>query len=377
MKYYVGHYSSGKVKVFKTDKAITKKSFPWYTKVVGPFDSEQEAWEYGREHGIRHPELRKERELSLNPGTGWEIYRAFGREAAAQDEVQDLRDEGREAKVVYNPNSKQWEAWFYRTVSRYRRNPGAELHGEQATNLRKIEEELKGKEREFYRGARMAHESSMRLSRYLGINPRHQGIKFITGILKTGGGTKVQSVVFGRDAWKVPQAKRWLKKYGFYHGVVEHGQNYLRFRQADPSRFDRATFATITPGESAKVREKRALSRNPKRIVSSEAPSHCRSCGHVMEAHHKLPPSRSHYRERSYCKLCDCQMYLPELEKNPPTRIYDRIHAIEAQKGKDSNFPGEDFRHDFKGGATIEGMPDGSLRVKSKTGKRLWKEFNY
>lgn len=59
-------------------------------------------------------------------------------------------------------------------------------------------------------------------------------------------------------------------------------------------------------------------------------------------------------------------------------KIYDKIYAIEAQKGGDSNFPKEDFRHDFtKKDSEILGMPDGSLVIKSRSGKRLWKNFNY
>lgn len=67
--------------------------------------------------------------------------------------------------------------------------------------------------------------------------------------------------------------------------------------------------------------------------------------------------------------------------KNPPrgaVEIYDDILAIEAQKGKSSLWPNENFRHDFKarkGKASIFGLPDGSLLVKGK--KRLWKKFKY
>jgi hypothetical protein len=66
---------------------------------------------------------------------------------------------------------------------------------------------------------------------------------------------------------------------------------------------------------------------------------------------------------------------------NPPrgaVRIYDNILAIEAEKGNDSLWPGELFRHDFKakkGKAAIYGLPDGSILIKGN--KRLWKRFNY
>ncbi|MFH1398955.1 MAG: hypothetical protein ABIG95_02495 [Candidatus Woesearchaeota archaeon] len=60
------------------------------------------------------------------------------------------------------------------------------------------------------------------------------------------------------------------------------------------------------------------------------------------------------------------------------TKIYDNITAVEAVKGRESLWPGEPFRHDFKrtkGKASVYGLADGSLIVKGK--KRLWKKFNY
>lgn len=66
--------------------------------------------------------------------------------------------------------------------------------------------------------------------------------------------------------------------------------------------------------------------------------------------------------------------------KNPPqkvTEIYGNITAIEATKGKNSLWPREKFRHDFKQGGKIVGLSDGSLLVKPKKNKMLWKNFNY
>jgi hypothetical protein len=70
-----------------------------------------------------------------------------------------------------------------------------------------------------------------------------------------------------------------------------------------------------------------------------------------------------------------------KLKSNPPdgaVKIYDNILAIEAEKGYDSMWPNEKFRHDFKqdkGKAFVFGLPDGSLLIKGN--KRLWKEFDY
>ena len=59
--------------------------------------------------------------------------------------------------------------------------------------------------------------------------------------------------------------------------------------------------------------------------------------------------------------------------------IYGNILAIEARKGKGSLWPNERFRHGFKSKseAAIFGLPDGSILIKSKKGKRLWKNFKY
>lgn len=70
-----------------------------------------------------------------------------------------------------------------------------------------------------------------------------------------------------------------------------------------------------------------------------------------------------------------------KIKKNPSAgaeKIYDHILAIEAKKGKKSLWPKEKFRHDFSSkDAEILGLSDGSILVKSKSGKRLWKRFNY
>lgn len=61
------------------------------------------------------------------------------------------------------------------------------------------------------------------------------------------------------------------------------------------------------------------------------------------------------------------------------TKIYDTIEEIKAIKGKESLWPNEPFKHDFKSSsrAAIYGLRDGSILVKSQDGKRLWKNFNY
>ena len=72
---------------------------------------------------------------------------------------------------------------------------------------------------------------------------------------------------------------------------------------------------------------------------------------------------------------------LPEIRNKPnpqPIIIYDKLLGIEARKSH-GKFKGQNFKHDFKSktDAMVLGNPDGSLTIKSKKGKRLWRNFNY
>lgn len=69
-------------------------------------------------------------------------------------------------------------------------------------------------------------------------------------------------------------------------------------------------------------------------------------------------------------------------KKNPiipkdAIKIYDNIEAIEAVKGQDSLWPFEAFRHDFKPGSEVYGLPDGSILIINKSGKKLHNVFKY
>jgi len=57
--------------------------------------------------------------------------------------------------------------------------------------------------------------------------------------------------------------------------------------------------------------------------------------------------------------------------------IYDRILEIRAQKGPQSLWAGELFKHPFTSKAKVYGLPDGSILIKSTCGKDLWQQFDY
>ena len=62
--------------------------------------------------------------------------------------------------------------------------------------------------------------------------------------------------------------------------------------------------------------------------------------------------------------------------KNPAREvtIYANVRpfTIYAVKGKNSNYPGQLFRHRFRGGGRATGLADGSIRLYPAPGKRLW-----
>jgi len=70
--------------------------------------------------------------------------------------------------------------------------------------------------------------------------------------------------------------------------------------------------------------------------------------------------------------------HLSKMKSNPGALIYDRTLRVEAQK-QHGKFKGKNFYHDFSRDtdAVITGNKDGSLTIRSKKGKPLWKRFKY
>jgi hypothetical protein len=53
-------------------------------------------------------------------------------------------------------------------------------------------------------------------------------------------------------------------------------------------------------------------------------------------------------------------------------RIYAEVQRIWCRKGNDSHYAGKQFEHTFTSKPELWGLPDGSLLIISKRGKRLW-----
>jgi len=66
--------------------------------------------------------------------------------------------------------------------------------------------------------------------------------------------------------------------------------------------------------------------------------------------------------------------HIPRNRKNPVT-IYPQIDSISAMKNRGA-FAGR-YRHKFNSPASVIGMPDGSLKIKSSAGNRLWGTYKY
>lgn len=49
--------------------------------------------------------------------------------------------------------------------------------------------------------------------------------------------------------------------------------------------------------------------------------------------------------------------------------------TIFARKGKNSHYAGQNFRHTFKSGGRITGLPDGSVRLYPRPKQRLWSQI--
>ena len=72
------------------------------------------------------------------------------------------------------------------------------------------------------------------------------GIKFVIGFPKGGGGSEIQSVLFDSGKWTAESASAWLKEHDFKNSGVDETENTLRFRQEDSGKY--ARMRTITFG---------------------------------------------------------------------------------------------------------------------------------
>jgi len=65
---------------------------------------------------------------------------------------------------------------------------------------------------------------------------------------KNRDGSRVQTILFDRERWKLKEARDWLRRNEFEGLGVDAKPNNLRFRQEDPDLFIRSSFRTIPFG---------------------------------------------------------------------------------------------------------------------------------
>jgi len=50
--------------------------------------------------------------------------------------------------------------------------------------------------------------------------------------------SEIQSVIFQKQDWNVPKAKKWLKENDLKSNKVDRTNETLRFRQTDPKKYE-------------------------------------------------------------------------------------------------------------------------------------------
>jgi hypothetical protein len=106
----------------------------------------------------------------------------------------------------------------------------------------------------------------------------------------------------------------------------------------------------------------------------------------VLDSLQQIPVKERTKIQKDLMVRCAQVIRYAKRRRNPsyigkPVRIYGRVLRMEAQKiGQHRCDPGckksnHSYYHNFSAGAIAWGMPDGSVVLKSATGKRLWGMF--
>ncbi len=75
--------------------------------------------------------------------------------------------------------------------------------------------------------------------------------------------TVIQTIMFKKQYWTLKRAKSWLKEHDYTNSGVDETDKYYRFRQIDPSEFDKSSFRTISFKPSVKAVVGSMLKANP------------------------------------------------------------------------------------------------------------------
>ena len=97
------------------------------------------------------------------------------------------------------------------------------------------------------------------------------GVQFIVGRLKGKATTTVQSVLFDSSKWEAKDARKWLSDHDFTNSKLDRTPNRLRFRQRDPSTFQKNSLRTISAGsKNASAHPNKKNKKTVAKFVSNE-----------------------------------------------------------------------------------------------------------
>lgn len=82
-----------------------------------------------------------------------------------------------------------------------------------------------------------------------------EGVLFVLGRLKDEEALTLQTVLFDRKRFGLPEAMAWLKDHELLDDKLDEAPNALRFRQRDPDDFQPASFRVIAPGARQESKE--------------------------------------------------------------------------------------------------------------------------
>ena len=92
-----------------------------------------------------------------------------------------------------------------------------------------------------------------------------QGVQFIIGRLKGETTTIIQSVLFDSSVWEEKEARDWLGDHDFKSSKLDSTDKKFRFRQKDPSEFQKESFRTIQAKGSSMERHGGGTVKKPKK----------------------------------------------------------------------------------------------------------------
>ena len=119
-----------------------------------------------------------------------------------------------------------------------------------------------------------------------------------------------QTFIFEKSKYSLPAAKAWLKRNGYKAGKVDEKEKTYRFRQRDPSAFEKGTIRTKTLAPGIKMTVGRLMSGSKVMEMSNDqlllAHTQCHA-KNKKKAHNEivLEMQRRKMKHKRFSKLDD------------------------------------------------------------------------